>query len=102
MERLNVHRHLGLFKCADGFKVLLNWMERTDGLFSQSVSRQPPSLSLSDISMQFIFIHAVHFFQKICFNCALQPALCLSQSGRKCHIALAARRVIAKEALWSG
>lgn len=53
MEQLSVQRHLGLFKCADGFKALLNRMERIDGLLSQSVSGQPLSLSfsLSDILM---------------------------------------------------
>lgn len=32
----SVHKPPGRFKCADGFKVSLNWMERINGLLSVS------------------------------------------------------------------
>ena len=103
---ISVQKQPRRFKCADGFKVLLNWTERIDGLLSRSLSGQcsqpelhPPlplslSLSLSDILMQFIsLLNAAHSSNKCCFNCALQPALCLFEAGIKCHTPLAACQV---------
>ncbi len=88
---------------------LIGWRELMVFPLSQWVdsAKQPEllslslPLSLSDIWMQFIFIpNVVHFFRKRCFNCALQPALCLSESRRKCHRPLATCQVTMIEALW--
>lgn len=52
----------------------------------------PPSPPLPhDILKEFISIQNVaHYFLKSCFNCALRSALCLLESGGKCHRPLAA------------